>query len=204
MAEASLKVVKHSSKRVAALYATCADFCRIFAEDMKDLYLVALVLTVDSEKAEQCFVSGLDDCTSGNQVFKEWARSWARRVVIKRAIRLIGPQPGGATRNATQIPNSDRALRVPAEVSAVVDLPAFERFAFVMSVLERYSDLDCALLLGCTRESLIQARLRAFERISDIEGHKGLREDKGLKQKSLPDNADSQELDLRFRLATPA
>jgi len=204
MAEASLKVVKHSSKPVAALYATCADFCRIFAEDMKDLYLLALVLTADSEKAEQCFVSGLDDCTSGNQVFKEWARSWARRVVIKRAIRLIAPQPEGAARKAAQVPNNGRAVRVPTEVSAVLDLPAFERFAFVMSVLERYSDLDCALLLGCTRESLIQARLRAFERISDIEVQKGLREDNGLKQKSLPDNGDSEELDLRFRLATPA
>src|SRR5215472_4358402 len=192
MAEASLKVVKHSSKPVAALYATCADFCRIFAEDMKDLYLLALVLTADSEKAEQCFVSGLDDCTSGNQVFKEWARSWARRVVIKRAIRLIAPQPEGAARKAAQVPNNGRAVRVPTEVSAVLDLPAFERFAFVMSVLERYSDLDCALLLGCTRESLIQARLRAFERISDIEVQKGLREDNGLKQKSLPDNGDSE------------
>jgi hypothetical protein len=205
MAEASLKVIKHSSKPVAALYATCADFCRIFAEDMKDLYLLALVLTADSEKAEQCFVSGLDDCTSGNQVFKEWARSWARRVVIKRAIRMIAPQPEGATRKAAQISNSSRAQRVPAEVAAVFDLPAFERFVFVMSVLEGYSDLDCALLLGCTRESLIQARLRAFERISDIEVHKGPSEDTSLREKSLREDGDSvEELDLRFRLATPA
>src|SRR5215472_9439167 len=91
MTEASLKVIKQNLKHGTALYATCADFCQIFAEDMKNLYLLALVLTADAEKAEQCFVSGLDDCTAGNPVFKEWARSWARRVVIKRAIRMIAP-----------------------------------------------------------------------------------------------------------------
>src|SRR5215831_21002533 len=108
MTEASLKAMGHSSRHGTAQYATCADFSRIFAEDMKNLYLLALVLTADSEKAEQCFVSGLDDCTSGNQVFREWARSWARRVVIKRAIRMIAPQPEGATRKAAQISNSSR------------------------------------------------------------------------------------------------
>jgi len=212
MAEASLKVIKHSSKPVAALYATCADFCRIFAEDMKNLYLLALVLTADSEKAEQCFVSGLDDCTSGNQVFREWARSWARRVVIKKAIRTIAPRPERASqildpaaRKAAQLSNSGRAQRVPAEVTAVFELPAFERFAFVMSVLEGYSDLDCALLLGCTRESLIQARLRAFERISDIEAHGRLRADTGFMEESLGEDGGSvQEPEPRFRLATPA
>src|SRR5215831_17225086 len=108
MTEVSLKDTQQSSNHRTALYATCADFCRIFAEDMKNLYLLALVLTADSEKAEQCFVSGLDDCTTGNQVFREWARSWARRVVIKRAIRMIAPQPERVTKKVAQISNSSR------------------------------------------------------------------------------------------------
>jgi hypothetical protein len=201
----SLKVLAHSSKQGGALYATCADFCRIFAEDMKNLYLLALVLTADSEKAEQCFVAGLDDCTAGNQVFKEWARSWARRVVIKRAIRMVAPRPERvpqvypATAKAPQVSNGNRAQPVPEEVSAVFELPAFERFAFVMSILEGYSDLDCALLLGCTRETLIQARLRAFERIANLETGKGL-----LRKESHDDRGSVEELDLRVRLATPA
>jgi DNA-directed RNA polymerase specialized sigma24 family protein len=207
----SLKVLPHSSKQGAALYATCADFCRIFAGDMKDLYLLAFVLTADSEKAEQCFVAGLDDCTAGNQVFKEWARSWARRVVIKRAIRLVAPRPERAPRilypataKAPQVSNGNRAQPVREEVSAVFELPAFERFAFVMSVLEGYSDLDCALLLGCTRESLIQARLHAFERIANLETRSGLRGDTGLRAESHDESGSVEELDLRVRLATPA
>src|SRR5260370_11679704 len=59
---------------------------------MANLYWLSFILTADPGKAEQCFVSGLDDCSAGNQVFTEWARSWARRTVIKNAIRLISPR----------------------------------------------------------------------------------------------------------------
>jgi hypothetical protein len=52
-----------------------------------------------------------------------------------------------------------------AEISVLLDLVPFERFAFVMSVLEGYSDQDCALLLGCTRKDLIAARVRALQAI---------------------------------------
>ena len=92
MRDVSLKIVKRGSEERSALYATCADFCRIFAEDMKNLYLLSLVLTADPLKAEQCFVSGLDDCTISNQVFVEWARSWAtisRTTSIGQAVRTI-------------------------------------------------------------------------------------------------------------------
>jgi small ligand-binding sensory domain FIST len=52
------------------------------------------------------------------------------------------------------------------EISAVLGLQSFERFAFILSVLEGYSDLDSALLLGCTRQALIAARIRAEENIA--------------------------------------
>ena len=212
MTEASLKVMGHSSRHGAGQYATCVDFSRIFAEDMKNLYLLALVLTADSEKAEQCFVSGLDDCISGNHVFREWARSWARRVVIKNAIRMIAPgreRPGQvlypATTKGAQVSTGSKTQRVPVEISGIFELPALERFAFVMSVLEGYSDLDCALLLGCTRESLIRARLQALERMSGLEAHTGLHGNTGMMAESSREDGGSIEaLDRRVRLATPA
>ena len=60
---------------------------------MNSLYLLSFLLTADREKAEQCFVSGLEDAVEGNPVFKEWARSWARRVIILNAVRVINPRP---------------------------------------------------------------------------------------------------------------
>src|ERR1700729_237503 len=74
-------------------YASSDDFRQVFDEDMNRLYLLSYLLTADREKAEQCFVSGLDDAIEGNPVFKEWARSWARRVIIANAVSTINPQP---------------------------------------------------------------------------------------------------------------
>jgi DNA-directed RNA polymerase specialized sigma24 family protein len=44
-----------------------------------------------------------------------------------------------------------------------------ERFAFVMSFCEGYSDHDCALLLGCMRADVAAARVRALQRIGKPE-----------------------------------
>ena len=55
-------------------YASSDDFHRVFDEDMNSLYLLSLLLTADRVKAEQCFVSGLEDAVESNPVFKEWAR----------------------------------------------------------------------------------------------------------------------------------
>src|SRR2546426_1271145 len=76
------------------VYATQDEFCRIFAEDENALYLLSLLLTADASKAEQCFVAGLEDSIQGNRVFKEWARAWSKRTIIKNAIRLISPIRG--------------------------------------------------------------------------------------------------------------
>src|SRR5690242_9929224 len=93
MEEVEVQGIQPSSKQRTTTYATGSDFCRIFKEDMTDLYSLSLMLAGDPEKAEQLFVSGLDDCSTGNPVFKEWARSWARRAIVKNAVRLIAPVP---------------------------------------------------------------------------------------------------------------
>ncbi|HJT52694.1 MAG TPA: hypothetical protein VJ848_02505, partial [Candidatus Angelobacter sp.] len=64
-------------------YATQNDFQNIFSEDMAGLHLLAYLLTADSEMAEQVFVAGLEDSIHGNPVFRQWARSWSQRAIIK-------------------------------------------------------------------------------------------------------------------------
>jgi len=168
--EVDVPGIQLSSKQRTATYATGSDFCRIFKEDMTDLYSLSLILAADQEKAELLFVSGLDDCSAGNPVFREWARSWARRAIIKNAVRLIAPVPVyGNTVAKAVVPIVDRkpiSPELPAKISAVVGLRSFDRFAFVLSVLEGYSDQDSALLLSCTRQALIEARVRAEQEIA--------------------------------------
>jgi len=149
-------------------YASSDDFRQVFDQDMNSLYLLSYLLTADREKAEQCFVSGLEDAVEGNPVFKEWARSWARRVIIVNAARAINPQPleeSGRSSSATVNSNGKTPLLEQAEIAAILALEPFERFVYVITVLERYSDQDCSLLLGCARRDVVAARARAFERI---------------------------------------
>jgi hypothetical protein len=148
-------------------YATGSDFCRIYIEQMNSLYLLSLLLTADPKKAEQCFLLGFDDSVSNNSVFKERVHLWARRSIILHAIRLLCPRPNDENES-----NDARLSRlngnVPAELRAypnlvrVVVLNSFERFVFIMSMLERYSDQETSLLLGCFRRDVIRARTAAI------------------------------------------
>jgi hypothetical protein len=51
------------------------------------------------------------------------------------------------------------------ETAAVLRLEPFERFVYVLSVLESYSDLDCSVLLGCARRDVLAARIRGSQQI---------------------------------------
>src|ERR1700683_3560221 len=149
-------------------YASSDDFRRLFDEDMNSLYMLSFLLTADREKAEQCFVSGLEDAVEGNPIFKEWARSWARRVIIVNAARAINPRPtdeNGRSNSLSVGGNGKTPAWEQVEIAAVLALEPFERFVYVMTVLERYSDQDCSVLLSCTRGDVVAARTRAFEQI---------------------------------------
>ena len=148
-------------------YASREDFRRIFTEDLDELYQLSFLLTRDPQKAEQCFVGGLEDCVAGNSVFHEWARSWAKRALIQNAIRELKPRPGlsnpltsaaiflGIDQHSSSRPNH-------FEIDAVFGLEDHERFVFVMSVLQHYSGHDCALLLGCSVPEVREAHTRTL------------------------------------------
>ena len=187
-------------------YASNDDFCRIFNEETDSLCQLSFLLTADRDKAQQCFVSGLEDSLKGSRVFKEWARSWARRAIIQNAVRVISPRPMGE--NVPSSFNSiDKTLVAePAEIAAILELAPFERFVYVMSVLERYSDQDCSVLLGCSRRDVNAPRIRAFEQIGSVmELHMKQQVNVGSWKPVLDDNCRTVlELQLATRLATLA
>jgi DNA-directed RNA polymerase specialized sigma24 family protein len=152
-------------------YATREDFGRVFSEERNELYQLSFLLTRDRKKAEQCLVSGLEDCVKGNPVFREWARSWAKRTIIQNAIRELKPRPGryDSSSSTTISSHIGQMLNGPAghfEIDAVLALEDFKRFVFVMSILEHYSQHDCALLLGCSLLEIREALPRALEELA--------------------------------------
>lgn len=156
----------------ANVYASREDFHTIFNEDLKELYQLSFLLTRDPAKAERCLVVGLEDCVRGNRVFREWARSWAKRTIVQNAIRELEPRPsqsnsflsGALFLDIDQL--SSRSVN-HFEVDALLRLADFERFVFIMSALERYSEHDCALLLGCSARDIREGRIRALKELAD-------------------------------------
>jgi DNA-directed RNA polymerase specialized sigma24 family protein len=151
---------RQSSNQEPTAYATGTEFCQLFEEDMNRLYRLSFLLTADHSLAEKCFVRGLDDSSSSNRVFKEWLQSWATRNIIQNAIQIVRPRPGDRKTS-----KGEAAMGQFAELAAVIELPPFERFTFVLSVLERYSDQECSLLLNSNRGEVIAARTRALQSI---------------------------------------
>ena len=151
-------------------YASREDFCRIFIEDLDELYQLSFLLTRDSQKAERCFVGGVEDCVAGNSVFHEWALSWARRATIQNAIRELKPRPSQRNPVSPTVSADINPLSSGPgqhfEIDAVLRLKDYERFVFVLSVLEHYSEHDCAQLLGCSVLEIREARSRALNELA--------------------------------------
>jgi DNA-directed RNA polymerase specialized sigma24 family protein len=148
-------------------YATRKDFEQVFTESMSGLHLLAYLLTADKTKAEECFVAGLEDSINGNPVFREWARSWSRRSIIKRAISMIQPAPETGNLSLEEPSKSQTAEPDGLTLAAsVTSLAPFSRFVFVMAVLEGYSTVECALLLKTTRHRVVNASAEAIRYVA--------------------------------------
>jgi hypothetical protein len=146
------------------------DSVEVFDKDMGGLYQLSFLLTGDHQKAGKCFVAGIEDSVRENHGFRMWARSWAKRVIVENAILQLKPRPSlpNSSSDATVFQENDESSgsRRHLGVDAVLGLGDFERFVFVMSVLEHYSNHECALLLGCSVLQIREGRVRALEQLA--------------------------------------
>ena len=149
-------------------YATCATFRKIFLDDLHPLYLLAFLLIGNHVDAEECFVASFEDATRASSVFEGWERSWSKRCLIINAIRRVFPgRAGSLVRRDWRQANVESEM--PWIVKAVSGLAPLHRFVFVMSILEHYSDSECALLLGCALRDVVEARIQALWQISGFD-----------------------------------
>ena len=165
--QANTQICGNGEKR----YATRDEFLKILDEDMNGLYQLSFLLTGDHQKGEKCFVAGIEDCAKENRVFREWARAWAKRVIVKNAVRELNPRRSHSNSSALirAVFAHNQRSRGPIghfDVDAVLGLADFERFVFVLCVLERYREHECALLLGCSASDVRDARTRAIEELA--------------------------------------
>jgi hypothetical protein len=149
-------------------YAKHADFCDVFRDDTEHLYLLAFLLTANHQESEQCFVSTLEEAFKEQAVFKEWVRSWVKRRLIENAVAIVLPASRRDGQKRDIWGARHHKIQRKCEIDSVTKLAAFERFVFVMSILERYSHWDCSLLLGCSMKKIAQARMTALRRLPEL------------------------------------
>lgn len=150
-------------------YATCATFRQIFIDNLHSLYLLAFLLIGNHVEAEKCFVASFEDAARASSVFEGWERSWSKRCLILNAIQRVFCGTAGTSVKRDPCCGVDAESGGPRVVNAVSRLAPFHRFVFVMSVLEKYSDRECALLLGCALRDVVEARIQALWQISGFD-----------------------------------
>jgi hypothetical protein len=158
---------KPKTANFRADYAKHADFCDVLKNDTKSLYLLAFLLTANHKESEQCFVSTVEEAFKEQAVFKEWARAWVKRKLIKNAIEVVSPAPVRNGKKQDLWCTTQHGTQRECEIDAVTKLAPFERFVFVVTILERYSNWDCSLLLGCSMKKVAHARIRALRRLPE-------------------------------------
>jgi hypothetical protein len=157
-------------------YARKEEFVSVFECERVGLQRLALLLTANSEAAKRCLIRAFRECIATSSVSKEWVLSWTRRIIIRNAISLVmGPGGPSSVNTIDDADNglvaffSDDSLGATAESESILDLPEFDRFVFVICVLERYSMHDCALLLGRSPRDINEARQRVGNQVGQID-----------------------------------
>jgi hypothetical protein len=152
-----------------AIYATASDFADIFSSDMESLFRLGLLLTANLSGAERCLLVALDLCTDGAMVLRQWAPSWARRSVIKSAIKIMSPINADEWNLSQDGHEKDAKSAARNVLDEVRHLSIFDRFVFVMSTLERFPKRECSVLLNSTHHDIVAARIRAVRQLAKFD-----------------------------------
>lgn len=139
-------------------YRAGTNYADAFVEQMNCLYLLSFLVAADRDAAEKCFTLALDEYVEARGGFMDWAEQEGRRAVLRNAVRIIHPVPKQAYSWSfiDFAPPLISAAHQP--FAAITSLSAFERFVFVMSVLEGLSEEECAALLDCGAEDVAIGR----------------------------------------------
>lgn len=148
------------------------DFRSVFTEHVTSLYKLSFLLTGNRDDAERCFVAALDEAIAATGVPKHSVRSRAKRAIVQEAVDVMKPlleeQPDGGIVWG-HIPDRDYLEAFSGRqtvIRRVLSLQVFERFVFVLCVLERHSVEECARLLNCDIREVLEGRTRALVSIA--------------------------------------
>jgi DNA-directed RNA polymerase specialized sigma24 family protein len=142
-----------------------------------DLYKLAYLLTGERGASVEVTLEALDFDGDPSSFFSSWMMAWSRRVVIAKALAAIrGELAASARRTASKrgekpdLPPRTWALdrdTSPAQLErALLAIDMFPRCVLLLSVFERMSIEDAAILLDGTPDLVRKARIFALRQLT--------------------------------------
>ncbi|HLK65663.1 MAG TPA: hypothetical protein VKU19_19630 [Bryobacteraceae bacterium] len=124
-------------------------------EPMLDLYWLAYLLTGDREQSIQSVVDTIDAEDSTTPFFGRWMTAWSRKIFIAKVLdqcRELPESPAG--RGSEPIPATGKA----ALERALLSIGRFNRWALLLTVFEKLSVEDTAILLNASPKQVEAAK----------------------------------------------
>jgi hypothetical protein len=151
--------------------ATVWDKCDFLVSNMDQYYSLVLLLTASEEDAERCFTLGLDAwskaCRDLAPMGQEIAHEYVKRALVDSALQICAPALGWVPNDAGHDVWDEKELgNWSPWVAAITQLDPFDRFVFVLSVLEWYSDEECSDLLHCDPKEIAESRVQAASSVA--------------------------------------
>lgn len=143
---------------------------RTFAREESELLWLAYLLTGDRQTSMDAVVHAMDTSDAANPFFRNWMISWSRKLVIAKALGSIEQEMGESVRRArerqcprpAEIPTRGWSLNAntdKAEIErALLAIDLFPRCAVLLTVFEKVSLDDAAVLLSADRETVKTAK----------------------------------------------
>jgi hypothetical protein len=134
------------------------EHAEIFIHQMNGLYLLSFLVTANRQVAERCFSEALDEYVEAQGGFLQWAKHDGRRAVLKHTVQVIRPAPNQEYYWSFDGNRQPLVSVMRQPFAAITSLSTFERFVFVMSVIEGLSQEECAAVLNCSIEDVAIGR----------------------------------------------
>jgi len=163
------------SGAVSSPNGTATFAAEMWLDEMAELYLLAFMLTADKVTAEQCVLDAVDEYLISSELsLIDWVKSRARHAVIKCAVQRATPKAKAVY--TWSVPGGTRASISSSHqpFAVITALSAFERFVYVLTMLEGYEVDECADVLKCLPAEVVAAQRLSHQLVASNDAEETL------------------------------
>ncbi len=164
-------------------HASVSEVLACFRDERDLMFRLALLITGDAARAEQCVVNACETTVQGRSPFRDWLTEWAKSATITSAITKTSNairccEPAYANLHCTHSQHlsygNDAEQRMSVvlgiDPSAIIaELDPLARAVLVLRTAIRASIQDCALRLNVSRSTVLAANCRAMTWLHDTQ-----------------------------------